>query len=131
VIFEGDHLLCAICGEGVETKNHLFFLCHLAWSIWSRGIGGLVWLRLSRDQFRLFLKDFYLPLIVERNSLTGYWWFDMRLFEFFGELEMIKSFLTKLLILRTYWKELSVSLGSGCWRRNQIHIVCIMSGLYS
>jgi hypothetical protein len=111
----------------------------------------LVWLRLSRSGsisalFEGFLSSINhytlinllkcrtLPLIipdVERNSLTGYWWFDMRLFEFLDELEMIKSFLTKLLILRTYWKELSVSLGSGCWRKNQIRIVCIMSGLHS
>jgi hypothetical protein len=34
VVLEGAHLLCAACGGGVETENHLFLLCPLAWSIW-------------------------------------------------------------------------------------------------
>ncbi|KAK2419028.1 hypothetical protein QL285_041167 [Trifolium repens] len=34
VVFEGDHLLCPVCGGGVETEDHLFLLLSLAWSIW-------------------------------------------------------------------------------------------------
>ncbi|MCI20935.1 putative ribonuclease H protein, partial [Trifolium medium] len=34
VVSEGDLLVCAVCGGGVETENHLFLLCPLAWSIW-------------------------------------------------------------------------------------------------
>jgi hypothetical protein len=34
VVLEDDLLLCAFCGGGVETENHLFLLCPFAWSIW-------------------------------------------------------------------------------------------------
>jgi hypothetical protein len=34
MVLEDVHLNCAVCGGGVEAENHLFLLCHLAWSIW-------------------------------------------------------------------------------------------------
>jgi hypothetical protein len=34
VVLEDAHVLCAACGGDVETENHLFLLCPLAWSIW-------------------------------------------------------------------------------------------------
>jgi hypothetical protein len=117
--------------EGVLKSKIICSSCVYYWlSLFeSRCIDGLLWLTFCRAQFRLFLNDFCLQLIVEGNSLTGYWWFDMRLFGFFDELWMIKSSLTNKLILRTYWKELSVFLGSGCWWRNWFRIVCIMSSM--
>jgi hypothetical protein len=34
VVLEDAHVLWAACGGDVETENHLFLLCPLAWSIW-------------------------------------------------------------------------------------------------
>jgi hypothetical protein len=34
VVFVGEHMSCAVCGGGLETEDHLFLMCPLAWSIW-------------------------------------------------------------------------------------------------
>jgi hypothetical protein len=128
VVFEGDHLLCRVCGGGVETKI-IYSSCYLWLGLFGlRCIGGSMWWRCFLDPFIPFLLVFCPPWNAVRSSLKGSWWFGMRIFGSFGGLRMIKFSPTNPLSLRRFSKELSVFLGSG-WRGNQILFVCTMSGV--
>ncbi|KAG7599341.1 Reverse transcriptase zinc-binding domain [Arabidopsis suecica] len=47
--FWGCHQVCVFCGEGDETRDHLFFACPYSYTIWSSIGGKLLRSRLSPD----------------------------------------------------------------------------------
>jgi hypothetical protein len=54
VVFEGDHLLCRVCGGGVETKI-IYSSCYLWLGLFGlRCISGLEWWRFFREILPLF-----------------------------------------------------------------------------
>jgi hypothetical protein len=61
VVFEGDHLLCRVCGGGVETKI-IYSSCYLWLGLFGlRCIGGSMWWRCFLDPFIPFLLVFCPP----------------------------------------------------------------------
>lgn len=67
----GDRLLkwnagangsCVFCGEGIETRNHMFFTCPFSSQIWSTIAQGLLPIRFSTNW------DSVIPLLTNHTS---------------------------------------------------------------
>jgi hypothetical protein len=71
MILEDVHLNCAVCGGEVETENHLFLLCPLAWSIWSEVYRWLGVVEVSPNNIASHFNGFLSSLKCGKKSLKG------------------------------------------------------------
>jgi exonuclease III len=71
VVLEEDHPSCAVCGGGVETENHLFLLCPLAWSIWIEVYRWFGVVEVFPGNFCSLFEGFLSSLKCGKKSLKG------------------------------------------------------------
>jgi hypothetical protein len=71
VVLEEDHPSCAVCGGGVETENHLFLLCPLAWSIWIEVYRWFGVVEVFPGNFGSLFEGFLSSLKCGKKSLKG------------------------------------------------------------